>query len=490
MRFEDMKYDFPKMPEEMRNMIETEVKRQLTVNGQHPHKGRWAVGKTLAASIAAVMFLGTTAFAGVSIYRMQREPVGDYGVNVKISETEGSQADAEGTKTAQEPFEIPDVKMEVGYLPDGMVQTETGKYSFKDNLYKGGVSIVFYRMDTGDGQFEMLHGDVLASEDISVNGHEGVYLQYPHLYEEETTFDQRIYVAYTDVHYVMEMYAASDVTKEEAIKIAEGIRLLPAEGQQDGNYVSALNWSAYLQSKEDIQSEQTEFAARITATKEEMKNTHAVGESFSVEKTGIDAYEGLTAKVASVQVADNISLLDPAYIKEELRNETDADGKLLPATIQYIKAGSTEALSEVVKSRQVPQKLVYATVEYTNTGEKELSDVLFAGDLARMQKEQGQMRMLTGQSYEEPTDGDTWTMAANRGLSSFYEMLYYDVRGGGRNNNHITSIQPGETVTVHMGWIVTEEELEKLYLSLDTFGGGAEFSDSSLDLGYVDLRQQ
>lgn len=98
--------------------------------------------------------------------------------------------------------------------------------------------------------------------------------------------------------------------------------------------------------------------------------------------------------------------------------------------------------------------------------------------------------MLTGQSYEEPSDGDTWTMAANRGLSAFYEMLYYDVRGGERNNNYITSIQPGETVTVHMGWVVTQEELGKLYLSLDTFGGGAEFSDSSLELGYVDIRQQ
>lgn len=483
MRFEDMKYDFPEMPEEMRTMIETEVKKQLTAKDQRPHNKRWAVGKTLAASIAAVMLLGTTAFAGVSIYRMQRDPVGDYGVNVKISETEGSQADAA-------PFAIPDVEMEVGYLPDGMVQTETGKYCFTDNLYKGGVSIIFYRMDTGDGQFEMLHGDVLASEDISVNGHEGVYLQYPHLYEEETTFDQRIYIAYTDVHYVMEMYIASDVTKEQAFKIAEGIRLLPAEDQQDENYISALNWSEYLQSKEDSQSEQTDFAARITATKEEMKNTHAVGEAFSIEKTGIDAYEGLTAKVVSVQVAEDISLLNPDFTDSELKDETDADGKLLPATIQYIKTGSTETLSEVVKSRQVPQKLVYATIEYTNIGEKELTDVLFAGDLARMQKEQGQMRMLTGQSYEEPSDGDTWTMAANRGLSAFYEMLYYDIRGGERNNNYITSIKPGETVTVHMGWVVTQEELGKLYLSLDTFGGGAEFSDSSLELGYVDIRQQ
>ena len=60
--------------------------------------------------------------------------------------------------------------------------------------------------------------------------------------------------------------------------------------------------------------------------------------------------------------------------------------------------------------------------------------------------------------------------------------------GGERNNNYIDSILPGETKTVHMGWIVTEEELGSLYLSLDTYGG-LEFSDSSLELGYVDIRQ-
>lgn len=492
MRFEDIKYDFPKMPEEMRTMIEMEVNKQLKAKDLHQPKSKCVLGKTLAASIAAVMLIGTTAFAGVSIYRMQRERVGDHGINVKISETKNNPADTAGTQAAQEPFVIPDVKMEIGYLPDGMVQTEPGKYSYTNNRYQGGISVAFYRMDTGDSQFEMLHEDVLESEDISVNGHKGVYLKYPHLYEAETTFDQRVYVAFTDVHYVMEMYAASDVTKQEALKIAESIRLIPTEDQEDENIVNAWDWSAYLQSKEekDRQAEQTDFAARVTATKEEMSHTHAIGESFSAEKTGIDDCKGLMAKVTDVQVTDDISILNPAFTDQELKDETDAGGNLLPATIQYIKAGDTQTLSEVVKSRQVPQKLVYAVVEYTNTGEQELTDVLFTGDLARIREEQGQMRMLTGESYEEPSAKDAWTNAVNRGLSAFHELLYYDVHGGERNNNYISVIQPGETVTVHMGWIVTEEELGTLYLSLDTFGGAAEFSDSSLAMGYVDIRQQ
>ena len=93
-------------------------------------------------------------------------------------------------------------------------------------------------------------------------------------------------------------------------------------------------------------------------------------------------------------------------------------------------------------------------------------------------------------SYETPKAGDTWTRAVNQGRSSFWEMQYYDVTGGERGNNYIDSIQPGETVTVHMAWFVTGEELSSLYLSLDTFGGAGDFADTALAMGYVDIRQK
>ncbi len=491
MRLEDLKYEFPEMSEEMRAMIEREVEKQVKTERPQFQKSRRAVGRTAAASIAAVLFLGTTAFAGVSLYRMQREQVGNYGVNVTISEDGGSAAgtEAAGTASSGAPQEVPNVKMEAGYLPEGMVQTENGKYSFENALYKGGVSIVFYRMDTGDSQFEMLHEDVVSSEDITVNGYQGVYLEFPHLYEEEITFNQRIYVAYTDVHHVMEMYVASDVSKEEAIKIAEGIKLTPTEDTQGEDLVADWDWSSYLKSREEnVQNEAADSESRVTVSKEEMKNTHGIGESFSAEKTGSEQYKGLMVQVSDVQVADDLSFLNEAFVDEDLKEQTGADGKLLPATIQYIKQGGTDSLSEVVSSREVPQKLVYATVEYTNTGDAGLSEVLFFGSLVRMEEKDGKMKIATPESYEEPAEGDAWSRAVNKGYG-FSEMPYYDVHGGERDNNYISSIKPGETVTVHMGWIVTEEELGELYLSLDTFGGAYEFSDTSLEMGYVDIRQ-
>ena len=115
---------------------------------------------------------------------------------------------------------------------------------------------------------------------------------------------------------------------------------------------------------------------------------------------------------------------------------------------------------------------------------------MFWGSLERIYEKDEQMRMVSGGNYEEISDTDAWNQVVNRGMSRRFEMQYYDVHGGERNNNYIPSIRPGETVTVHMGWIVTQEELANLYVNLDTYGGAGVFTDTSLAMGYVDIRQK
>ena len=196
-------------------------------------------------------------------------------------------------------------------------------------------------------------------------------------------------------------------------------------------------------------------------------------------------------KVTDVQVSDKINLLDlsvmDADFREELQKEVNQAGELLPTKINYMKYGDgINTLSEVVDSREVPQKLVYVTVEYTNIGAEELDEILFFGSLMKIVEENGQMKMYTGEASDKSA---AWDDAVPAGLACNREMWYYDVHGGERGNNYITNLKAGETATVHMAWLVPEEELGYLYLNLDTFGGSYEFSESSLDLGYVDIRR-
>ena len=56
---------------------------------------------------------------------MNREAAGEYAVETRIQKAEGAEA---GIKDQSTPLEIPSVTMEVGYIPEGMIQTEDGKY--------------------------------------------------------------------------------------------------------------------------------------------------------------------------------------------------------------------------------------------------------------------------------------------------------------------------------------------------------------------------
>ncbi len=487
-RIEDLRQDFPEMPAELRRMVESEVQRQVDTVSQGRRRKHMAK-KTIIAALAATMLLGTTVFAGI-VYKMHTEPVGKYAMNTSISTDAGDpgKSGAAAGEQTQAVSDISDVRMTVSYLPEGMVDVGDGKYSYADNLYKGGVSVTFYKMDTGDAQFEMLTTDVRESEHVSVGGHEGVYFLLHGGEDEEVSFNQRMYVAYTDVHYVMEMYAASDVSREDVLKIAEGIRLEPVDDESAQDIVHAYEWSVYLASRSETA---VDWNPPEPVPKSEMADIHAIGESFAAAPK--DDWRGLgnvAVKVTDVQVSDNVSLLDESVLdsdgKEDLRKETDASGKLLPVRIDYIRYGDgINSLNEVVCSREVPQKLVYVTVEYTNTGSEELDEVLFFGSLMKIIERGGQMELYRGNA---PCEDAEWDEAVPRGAARYGEMWYYDVHGGERHNNYITNLKAGETATVHMAWLVPEEELDCLYLNLDTHGGAYEIDPAGI--GYVDIRQQ
>ena len=481
MRLENLKQEFPQMPNELRVMVEQEVRRQLRT-GVTGNRRRYSIRRSVVIAFAAAMVLGTTVCAAFA-YHMRSESVGKYAVKTKIEKNENN------SLSEKQAPNIPDVTMEVSYLPNGMVKTEEGKYSFANALYQGGVSIVFYKMDTGDAAFEMLTKNVQETQSINVGGHEGVYFALQSDEGEGVSFNQRIYVAYPDVHYVMELYAASDVSKEEALKIAEGIRLQPVSDNAPSDVVAAWRWSDFLAAN---QEEPMEDAAPVVSG-QAMKNTHAVGDAFAAypQKEDMEVWGNVEIKVTDVQVCDNISLLDLSASDEdfraELQNETIPSGELLPAKINYLKFGDgVNSVNTVVESREVPQKLVYVTVEYTNKGAEELEELLFFGSLMKFAEENGQVKRYDGRAFGPNAD---WDDAVPAGAARHVEMWYYDVHGGERHNNYITHLKAGETATVHMAWLVPEEELPYLYLNLDSYGDSYDLCDHSLEVGYVDIRR-
>ncbi|MDE6212780.1 MAG: hypothetical protein K2M70_04810, partial [Lachnospiraceae bacterium] len=123
-----------------------------------------------------------------------------------------------------------------------------------------------------------------------------------------------------------------------------------------------------------------------------------------------------------------------ADFREELQKEVNQAGELLPAKINYMKYGNgIDTLDEVVDSREVPQKLVYVTVEYTNISPEKLDEILFFGNLMKIVEENGQMKMYIEKASDKSA---AWDDEVPAGIAHNSEMWYYDVHGGERTNNY------------------------------------------------------
>ena len=500
MRLEDRKDTFPKMPEDIKKMIEKEVAVQIksrqeeSMNPEHTRqsekteenakiikyrkKRKDTVRRMLVASMVAALALATTVGAGV-VYQMHNEKVGKYGVKTKI---EGQQTAETENLEAKTDY----VELTTSYLPDGMVQTEEGKYSFEDNYMEGGISMVVYRLPQNEKVDDLLSTDVAESEELEVGGRPAVYL------EKVSSAAKKLYVIYAEHGYMLEMFAFPDVTKDEMIRIAEGLTVAPTE-KTEGNCVMQLcDWNQTEEAEEKGEPVDSDSDREFSFDKTKMENTHAIGESINMEHAGIDNMPGLTATVTSVELSDNSSILADGMLDADAMKAFDADGNLLPMKLEYKKSGDgINTTDEVVKTETLPQKIVYATVKYENNGTETLHDIMYNGGIAFLEEKGSQMQFADYfllSDEKKASIGCDYRELERIGFSQ--EVYLSDVTGGERNNNYINELKPGESVTVHFAFKIPEEKLGEMYLTLSNTGGVYSYDETSLAVGYVDIRQK
>ena len=482
MRLEDMREEFPKMPESMRQMIEQEVKEQVKIAAYSRKKKKGMAHRMLIASMVAALALATTVCAGV-VYQMHNQKVGKYGVKTQI---EGPQTVA-GSTEGKEKEVTGYVRLEASYLPDGMVQSEEGKYSFEDNYAQGGISMLVYKLTPGEAISDIENTGIAMSEETQIGGRPAVYMEEAEG-EESAASAKKLYVIYAEYNYLLEMFIFPDVSKDEAFQIAEGISITPTEETDGANVMQVCDWNESGNEAEKGE-EVTESDVRISFPKSEMKNMHTIGEEFSLEQNGNEETPGLTATISDVQLFDNIRILPESMLVEDTKAAFDENGNLLPMEVKYIKSGDgINTIDEVVDMKEIPMKIVYVTVEYKNNGNTTLSNVMFNGGIAFL-TERGNEMQFDGYTNEKPEAGDTWDYVDEDYVGFGQEHYLMDVYGGERHNNYIDTLKSGETVIVHMAFKVPEEKLSEMYLTLSNCGGSYYYDATSMELGYVDIRR-
>lgn len=480
MKLEDMKKEMPKTPEFIHTRIQDEVKAQMQkeekiVTRKNLKKMKW--GKVAAAAAICILGTSTLAYAGSKWYSVYVEKQGNYQVSTKLLADEQS-------KNVAIPAEIPEVKVQADYIPEGMEWIEENKLSYSDTPYVGGFSIIFTLLDSKDFESAQTDSNVIESEERTFGKYEGVYLKY-HELSENGFFNQRIYLMCPDEYRMAVIYVGDDMSKEDAIQFAENLSLIETDkmvATKDMN-----TWSDFVSPEKE--ADEGEMVTKVS--KDELKVWN-VGDEFTIcpevsaeDENGKQVEGNLSVKVEDVQISDDLSSLDENKIPKEWKNAVGEDGKLIKNQLSYIKHGDgVESLDEVVKTEEVKQKLVKVTVTYKNNSEYTLNHILYLGNLMLLKTEDESYQLYT----QEEQSQDGYDGIRFDGVASAMEMSYYSMQEDyGNGGNYIPSLKSGESVQVEMAWIVNENELPDLYLNLDGSGSCFEFADSTLQTGVVNI---
>ena len=445
MRLEDMKSDIPETPDFIHKMIQNEVAKQIqdtkVMNLQR--RKTWTIPKIAAVAAACTLAVSTAAYAGVNLYHWFLEKQGAYGVAVKID------ADSMAKETML-PDEVPEVNLFARYIPKGMSWNDEYHLQYPEHEQTGGFSFASVLLDKNDLGQVVQDQNVIDSEERTFGEYQGVYLKYNSI-AKSGTFNQRIYLACPDLYRVIMIYIGDDVSKEDAIKVAENLVIT-------GN-TTMVKTAGMPTWSEDMIAEKIENDDEIiTSVNEKELPVYQIGDTFDLNATGEDTNgeyltKTISAKVDSIQIADDLQLLEPDKIPEEWTEAIGADGKLSVNTFN---------------------------------SDEEIDHMLYLGALLTMTKENGRVQIYV------PTEqsGDGYDRITWDGMAKTGEMVYYNVSENyGNGGNYISSIKPDESVQLNMAWIVNENDLENLYLNVTGDGASYEFSENILKNGLVDIRK-
>lgn len=483
MRLDELKHDFPETPDFIHKMVVDEVHKQLKICAQKEHagkKGHWTFGRAAAVIAAACLAASTVVLAGVRLYHLHTEQQGDYGVNTVIS------AESDTEEEFILPDELPEVEIHLGYIPEGMIWGDEVHLVYENSSVVGGFSFNTLLLDEESIDIKKMDLNVVESEETTFGQHDGVYLRRNAL-DETNLFTQIMYLLFPEEYRIVEIYIGSDVSREEAYKVAENITL-----EETGDMIDTelfYTWSAYV--NEMQKPAEVEASWDMTSVKADQLKLYDIGETFTIRASGEDAdgnagFSDISVTVDEVQVADDLSLLEADKIPEEWKNIVDEEGRLIQNERSYVKAGDgIDALDEVVKTDTVNQKLVYATLTYTNTSGAAIRHLLYTGSIMLIEEADGEYRCInysniSGKDY----DYVVWTGAANPFVMC-YASIFEDYGNGG---NYIPSLEPGESVQLSLAWIVNEDELPHMFLDVTNIGS-VFFNESVLETGLVDIRQ-
>ena len=441
-------------------------------------------------ALAAVLLMGT-ALAAVT-YHLRTEPVGDLGVAVSVA-AEGEAPGAVAFSGEAADVTYKGLDMTAGWLPEGMVNApgETIKWDWEEDAWCGGFSLGAMPLNAGNATFCDVIGDAESQEALTINGHEAFYVKMTG----DDGFNQRMYISYPEYNAVMTIYIGANVDHDTAIQFAENLRVAAGDWEMDAEtleyngrrYQDMANYIAtgvYVNTADDVTAEdmmETEAAwwernPANRAAKSGMADAHEIGESFPVTFIDFEGAAGpedmfvdLDVKVTEISVRDDVSALrDVTCLEGSVAKLLDENGRLPKEDYEFAVHGDGITTPSTMVVATLPDQQLYmvaATVEITNNTDRTVAWAGYNGLLLSVAETPDGWQVTTPQP-EDPT------VAYDNDISSSWlgltEMKYWDLRDPNSNGgNEIADLKPGETVTIQMGFVVSECQLGNLWFYMN-----------------------
>ena len=438
--------------------------------------------------IGAILGIRPAAAIPTSVYaanlvrsttRVERS--GQYAADLVVQpQTEQSTTDSTQQLDAQPLEDMGPVKINLSYIPDSFVKGEQGKLTYfnPETPYQGGISVFLWKLEGDDSEFRMAMRSAVDSEELHFNDNVGLYMQRNTVAKNDSIqMDKDALLHIGNSQYVVEVFGGEDLSKEEMLKVVEGISLTPVADASQADPADV-----YQAPQEEVRADAgVAESEKLRFDKDDITGVYQIGDTHQeqvvqFESGGPDLPVDVT--ISNIRIQDNFDGLDSGEINgpSDYASYLDADGNLVPNVRTYYEPGDgVNTVDTAIGTKEFQQKIIVADITYTNHTDQVADSICVCPSLFFLQEDKD--------SYVE-YDGlnETNTLYTDSCLYLQGDFFYYNMGSGNYTveKNNINHLQPGESATVQLAFAVNADSLPyaMLYFYWD---GGA---------GLVDISQQ
>ncbi len=420
-----------------------DIQHQMEVSHMKQHKFRMKKSLTAAVAVAAaIVAIPTAVYASTQIRGYFQKDGGEYQQEMVIPKSDSVSDQI--------------MALQVGWMPDGMaIDPSSGKYSDPNGR---SMTMLFYKMDNMDDALTHTVSYSVSQETLTCGSNTVLYAVTDTTGQSgEDIFDKDVWVAFPDSNYAVQLYATTDMTKEEIEKIAENLSLTPSDTE------TAELWSGEPQEE----GSGTDEVYKISDYTIQQIGDTLRSDSYDDTDAETDPSDRITAKLDSVSLQDNFDGL-PAV--DDIGNPVDysqylnADGKVKDdVRTWYSRGDGVNTLDEKIKEETVPQRVLVMHLTYTNESSI-TQEICVCPNLLQKNGD----RLDYGEVACEPMDETTYCKGTLGDLKYGEFFLFTTDRDHSKNN--ITNVAPGESVEATVAFLMDEDELQDLYADILGYG--------------------